>query len=77
VASISARCSRRAERVAPELQRVCRSGGTIAMANWTKEGFIGQMFKTFARFIAPPDMPAPVLWGEREHRARASRRRSF
>jgi SAM-dependent methyltransferase len=54
----------RPEVVAAELLRVCRSGGTIAMANWTKEGFIGQMFKTFARFIAPPGMPAPVLWGD-------------
>jgi SAM-dependent methyltransferase len=54
----------RPERVAAELLRVCRPGGTIAMANWTKEGFIGQMFKTFARFIAPPGMPAPVLWGD-------------
>lgn len=54
----------RPERVAYELLRVCRPGGTIAMGNWTKDGFIGQMFKTFARFIAPPGMPSPVLWGE-------------
>ncbi|MGE5278669.1 MAG: class I SAM-dependent methyltransferase, partial [Acidobacteriota bacterium] len=54
----------RPERVAAELRRVCRPGGMIAMANWTREGFIGQMFKTFARFIAPPGMPAPVLWGD-------------
>jgi SAM-dependent methyltransferase len=54
----------RPERVTSELLRVCRPGGTIAMGNWTKEGFIGQMFKTFARFIAPPGMPAPVLWGD-------------
>src|SRR5512144_1056381 len=54
----------RPERVAAELLRVCRPGGTIAMGNWTKEGFIGQMFKTFARFIAPPGMPSPVLWGD-------------
>ena len=54
----------RPERVAAELLRVCRPGGTIAMANWTREGFIGTMFKTFARFIAPPGMPAPVLWGD-------------
>jgi SAM-dependent methyltransferase len=54
----------RPERVAAELLRVCRPGGTIAMGNWTREGFIGQMFKTFARFIAPPGMPAPVLWGD-------------
>ncbi|HUL72191.1 MAG TPA: class I SAM-dependent methyltransferase [Vicinamibacterales bacterium] len=54
----------RPDLVAAELLRVCRPGGTIAMANWTKEGFIGAMFRTFARFIAPPGMPAPVLWGD-------------
>jgi SAM-dependent methyltransferase len=54
----------RPDLVAAELLRVCRPGGTIAMANWTKEGFIGQMFKTFARFIAPTGMPSPVLWGD-------------
>jgi SAM-dependent methyltransferase len=54
----------RQELVAAELLRVCRGGGVIAMGNWTKEGFIGQMFKTFARFIAPPGMPSPVLWGD-------------
>jgi hypothetical protein len=36
----------------------------IAMGNWTPGGFIGQMFKTFAKFIAPSGMPAPVLWGD-------------
>lgn len=51
------------DRVSSELLRVCRSGGTIAMGNWTAEGFVGQMFKTFTRFLAPPGMPAPVLWG--------------
>ena len=54
----------RPELVARELLRVCSPGGTIAMGNWTKEGFIGQMFKTFAKFIAPSGMPAPVLWGD-------------
>jgi SAM-dependent methyltransferase len=53
----------RPELVAAELLRVCRPGGTIVMGNWTAEGFIGKMFKTFARFIAPPGMPAPALWG--------------
>ena len=52
------------ELVARELLRVCSPGGTIAMGNWTREGFIGQMFKTFSRFIAPAGMPAPVLWGD-------------
>jgi SAM-dependent methyltransferase len=54
----------RPELVARELLRVCRPGGMIVMGNWTREGFIGQMFKTFTRFIAPPGMPAPVLWGD-------------
>jgi SAM-dependent methyltransferase len=50
--------------VAAELTRVCRPGGMIAMANWTPTGFIGQMFKTIARHIAPSGMPSPVLWGD-------------
>ena len=54
----------RPELVARELLRVCRPGGTIVMGNWTPQGFIGQMFKTIARFIAPPGMPPPALWGD-------------
>src|SRR5262252_3868711 len=54
----------RPELVARELLRVCSPGGTIAMGNWTPQGFVGQMFKTFAKFIAPSGMPAPVLWGD-------------
>src|SRR5262245_37973792 len=54
----------RPERVAAELTRVCRPGGIIAMANWTPGGFVGQMFKTISRHIAPSGMPAPVLWGD-------------
>ena len=34
------------------------------MANWTPGGFIGQMFKTIAKHIAPSGMPSPVLWGD-------------
>ena len=54
----------RPELVARELLRVCSPGGMIAMGNWTREGFVGEMFKTFAKFIAPSGMPAPVLWGD-------------
>ncbi|QPD04192.1 MAG: Ubiquinone biosynthesis methyltransferase UbiE [Candidatus Nitrospira kreftii] len=50
--------------VAQELLRVCVPGGTIAMANWTPQGFVGQMFKAVSKFIAPSGMPAPVLWGD-------------
>lgn len=34
------------------------------MANWTPQGFIGQMFKAVSKFIAPSGMPSPVLWGD-------------
>lgn len=61
---IGAMFAPRPELVAAELTRVCRPGGTIAMANWTPEGFVGQMFKAIAKYIAPAGMPAPVLWGD-------------
>ena len=60
---IGAMFAPRPELVARELLRVCSPGGIIAMGNWTPEGFVGQMFKTFSRFIAPSGMPSPVLWG--------------
>jgi SAM-dependent methyltransferase len=50
--------------VAAELTRVCRPGGMIAMANWTPQGFAGQMFKLIGKYIAPSGMPSPVLWGD-------------
>ena len=57
----------RPELVASELKRVCRPGGFIAMANWTPNGFIGQMFKiTSSHVPPPPGMPSPVLWGVEE-----------
>jgi len=61
---IGAMFAPRPELVARELLRVCSPGGTIAMGNWTPEGFVGQMFRTFAKFIAPSGMPSPVLWGD-------------
>ncbi|MFY9745475.1 MAG: class I SAM-dependent methyltransferase [Acidobacteriaceae bacterium] len=61
---IGAMFAPRPERVAAELIRVCRPGGIIAMANWTGPGFVGQMFKTIAKHIAPSGMPSPVLWGD-------------
>jgi ubiquinone/menaquinone biosynthesis C-methylase UbiE len=64
VSLIGAMFAPRPELVAAELKRVCRPGGMIAMANWTPGGFIGQMFKTIARHIAPNGMPSPVLWGD-------------
>lgn len=64
VSLISAMFAPRPELVAAELTRVCRPGGIIAMANWTGPGFVGQMFKTIAKHIAPSGMPSPLLWGD-------------
>jgi SAM-dependent methyltransferase len=64
VSLIGAMFAPRPERVAAELTRVCRPGGIVAMANWTGTGFVGQMFKTIAKHIAPSGMPSPVLWGD-------------
>jgi SAM-dependent methyltransferase len=61
---IGAMFAPRPDLVAHELLRVCSPGGTIAMANWTPGGFVGQMFKTFAKFLAPSGMPSPVMWGD-------------
>lgn len=56
----------RPELVVQEFCRVCRPGGTMAMANWTKQGFIGQMLGIVSKFVAPPGMPSPLLWGDEE-----------
>ena len=61
---IGAMFAPRPDRVAKELTRVCVPGGTIAMANWTAGGFVGKMFGTIAKFIAPSGMPSPLLWGD-------------
>ncbi|MGB6438793.1 MAG: class I SAM-dependent methyltransferase, partial [Methyloceanibacter sp.] len=52
------------ERAAAEMVRVCKSGGKIGMANWTPDGFIGQLFKTLGKHLAPPaGVKSPALWG--------------
>src|SRR6476469_10581253 len=57
----------RPELVAAELTRVCRAGGTIAMANWTPSGFIGLMFKVTGKHVPPPpNRPSPIKWGEEQ-----------
>ena len=54
-------------RTASEMLRVCRSGGCIGLANWTPEGFIGQMFKTIGKHVPPPaGLKSPALWGTAE-----------
>ncbi|BDG01446.1 class I SAM-dependent methyltransferase [Anaeromyxobacter oryzae] len=51
-------------RAARELLRVCRSGGRIALASWTPEGFIGKVFQTVGRHVPPPPgLRPPSAWG--------------
>lgn len=53
-------------RTAAEMLRVCRPGGKIAMANWTPESFIGQVFKTIGKHVPPPaGVTSPALWGSK------------
>jgi SAM-dependent methyltransferase len=56
------------ERAAAELLRVCRPGGTIALASWTPGGFVGELFRTVAKHVPPPaGVPSPMLWGTDQH----------
>ena len=55
-------------RTAAELLRVCRPGGTIALASWTPEGFIGELFRTVGAHVPPPaGVASPLLWGTEAH----------
>jgi ubiquinone/menaquinone biosynthesis C-methylase UbiE len=51
-------------KAASEMARVVRKGGRIGLANWTPEGFIGQLFKTIGAHVPPPaGVQSPALWG--------------
>jgi ubiquinone/menaquinone biosynthesis C-methylase UbiE len=55
-------------KTADELLRVVCSGGRIGLANWTPEGFIGQLFGVIGRHVPPPaGVQSPALWGTETH----------
>jgi ubiquinone/menaquinone biosynthesis C-methylase UbiE len=52
------------EKSVAELIRVVRKDGRIGFANWTPEGFIGQLFKTLGKHLPPPaGIKSPASWG--------------
>ena len=52
------------DKAAAQLVRVCKPGGKIGLANWTPDGFIGQLFKTIGKYMPPPaGVKSPALWG--------------
>jgi ubiquinone/menaquinone biosynthesis C-methylase UbiE len=52
------------ERAAAELARVTRPGGQIGLANWTPDGFVGQLFRTIGKYVPPAaGLRPPSLWG--------------
>src|SRR6202166_3605749 len=54
------------DKAAAELLRVCKPQGTIGLANWTPDGFIGQVFKTLGKYLLPPaGAKSSALWGTR------------
>jgi ubiquinone/menaquinone biosynthesis C-methylase UbiE len=56
------------QKAAREMARVCKRGGKIGLANWTPDSFIGQVFKTIGKYIAPPPgVLSPALWGTKAH----------
>jgi SAM-dependent methyltransferase len=69
MSSIGAMFAPHHQAVADELVRVCRTGGTIGMLNWTPEGMIGALFRTMGPFAPPPPPGAqpPPLWGGEDH----------
>ncbi|MBA7465641.1 hypothetical protein ES707_00811 [subsurface metagenome] len=55
-------------KAAGELVRVCRPGGKIGLANWTPEGFIGNLLKTVGKAVPPPSgVKSPIMWGKKEY----------
>ncbi len=54
-------------KAAGELLRVVRPGGTIGMANWVPDGYVGDLFRTMGKHVPPPPgLKPPFRWGTEE-----------
>jgi hypothetical protein len=50
------------------MMRVCKPGGRIGMANWTPDGFVGQIFRCIGKYLPPPaGAKSPAAWGTESH----------
>jgi len=54
---------------ARELCRVCRPGGTLALASWTADGAMGRLFALLERYAPTrePGAAGPTAWGDPAH----------
>ena len=59
----------RPEDAAAEIARVCKPGGRIALATWTPDSNVFEMFKIMKTYMPKPTEtppPSPFDWGSRE-----------
>jgi ubiquinone/menaquinone biosynthesis C-methylase UbiE len=56
-------------RVADEMLRVCRPGGTLGIVSFTPDGLAAELFDVLGRYgpAPPPGALPPTLWGDEEH----------